>query len=348
MRVASTMAVDHANATGGVHGRPITLITIDDACDPQTSVLAANSLVQEHIAVSVGGYCSSATLPTLPIFRQAGIPMILPASNSDDLLKPGYDSVFLLSGTGSQEAAAALHWMGRLGVSRVAIVHDGTSYSANIATVAAERLRSASTLPIADRPPTTLQLAALLELTQGALHHTRATARVIASKADVVYYTGYTAEAGRLTRDLRSAGYRGAVMVADGAVDPAMLTFAEGQADGVYATMVPLAQNLALPATWTQEYQRRANTNPGPFTVQAYDAVTLAVDALRRADPSDGRSIARAIADTHALPLLSGQADFATDGTLAGFKFNLLQVRSGQFTLVDTNAQAQGRIASGY
>jgi branched-chain amino acid transport system substrate-binding protein len=341
MRVASQMAVDRENANGGVHGRRIELITLDDACDPQTAVIAANKLVASRVAVSVGGYCSSATLPTLPILRTAGIPMILPAANSQDLLQPGYDSVFLLNGTGSREAVVALTWMRQLGAHRVALVDDGTSYSANITDVAAERLKVGA-------GPTGLSLRLRLRITQGAKQFTAAAASVRSSGSDVVYFTGYTAEAGRLTRDLRETGYRGLIMVADGCADAALSTFAEGRAEGVYATTPPLAQDLPLPSWWTAEYQRRAGAAPGPYTVQAYDSVTIAVDALRRLPPdSDGPTIARAIAATKGLRLLFGMGAFDPDHTLSGFAFTLRRVRSGRFVLVRTGNRRVGTKPAG-
>lgn len=332
MRVAAEMAVARENDAGGVRGRPIELIVLDDACDPETAVAGANTLVNQGVVVSVGGYCSFATLPTLPIFRAAGIPMIAPSANSDDLLKPRYDSVFLLNGTGSREAVAALTWMHQLGGRRAALIDDGTSYSANIATVAADRLRSG-------KAPAGMSLALRLSVTQGAQQFTRAARSVRASGTDVVYYTGYTAEAGRLTRDLRAAGYRGLIMVADGCADPAISSFAEGKAQGVYLTSPPLAADLPLPAWWTGEYRRRAGTAPGPYTVQAYDAVTIAVDALRRAGPdAGGADVAAAIAATHDLPLLTGTAAFEPDHTLAGFAFGLRRFNGHAFVPVALDA----------
>jgi branched-chain amino acid transport system substrate-binding protein len=329
MRVAAQLAVDRENANGGVHGRRLELVSLDDACDPQTAVAAANQLVADHAAVSVGGYCSSATLPTLPILHAAGIPMILPAANSDDLLAPGYDSLFLLNGTGGREAVAALSWMRELRGHRVALVDDGTSYSANIAQVAADHLRRGTA-------PSGLALSLRLRITQGAPQFLRAAGSIRASGADVVYFTGYTAEAGRLTRDLRSTGYTGVIMVADGCADPALLTFAHGQANGVYATTPALAQDLQLPAWWVAEYRHRAGADPGPYTVQASDAVTLAVDALRRApDGAGGAAIARAIATTSGLRLLSGTGAFDAQHILSGFSFTLRRVQEGRFVLVE-------------
>lgn len=328
MREAAKMAVDDVNAAGGVDGRSVELVDLDDACDPQTAVVAANDLVEQDISVFVGGYCSSALLPTLSIFRDANIPMIVPAANSDDLLVPAYDSVFLLNGTGTQQAVAALDFMQGLGAQRVALVDDGTSYSANIAAVAAERLRAGQAGP--------LTLSSLMRVTQGAPEHSRTAQAVIDGGADVVYYTGYVAEAGRLIRDLRRSGYEGVTMVADGGVDAAMLEFAEGEAEGTYATMPPLAEHIPSAAQWSARFTQRAGEPPASFTVQQYDAVMLAVDALRRAGSEDGTAVAEAIATTEGVTMLAGgDGRFGPDGTLAEFRFGLLQVRDGRFDLVE-------------
>jgi branched-chain amino acid transport system substrate-binding protein len=92
-------------------------------------VVSAKELVRKDITVSVGGGCSVAAVPVLKVFRDAGIPMIIPSANSTDLLAPGYDSVFLLSGTTKVEAQKAVAALANLHATRVAAVHDGTSFS---------------------------------------------------------------------------------------------------------------------------------------------------------------------------------------------------------------------------
>src|SRR5690349_11048298 len=66
MSNAAQLAIDEINAKGGVLGRRLELKTADDACDAQSAAAGANKLVTEGVDVSVGGYCSGATLPTLP------------------------------------------------------------------------------------------------------------------------------------------------------------------------------------------------------------------------------------------------------------------------------------------
>lgn len=139
MKHGAQLAVAEINDNGGVLGRELKLNVQDGACDPKTAVAAANKLVSAGVVGSVGGYCSGATLPTLPVFGKANIPMVIPAANSTDLI--GYDHVFLINGTGHQQAQAAFEWIKRVGAQRVALINDNTSYSKDIADLTADLLK---------------------------------------------------------------------------------------------------------------------------------------------------------------------------------------------------------------
>ena len=137
------LRLDEINAAGGVDGRKLSLTVEDEACDPKTAAAGAAKLVTAKINISVGGYCSGATLPTLTIFEKANIPMLIPAANSADLLKGSLKNVFLINGTGIQQAQAAADFIKAEGSKAVALVDDNTSYSKDITTRAAENLKTA-------------------------------------------------------------------------------------------------------------------------------------------------------------------------------------------------------------
>ncbi|MBE3073819.1 MAG: ABC transporter substrate-binding protein, partial [Actinobacteria bacterium] len=135
MKNVAQLAVDEINKAGGVlKGRKLELMVEDEACDAQQAVASANKVVSAGVVVSVGGYCSGATLPTLPIFQKANIPMIIPAANSQELVKQGLANVFMINGTGKQQSTTALAFMKKSGFATVALVDDNTSYSKDITT----------------------------------------------------------------------------------------------------------------------------------------------------------------------------------------------------------------------
>jgi len=323
MVAAARLAVQEANDKGGVLGRQVELVVEDDACDPGTAVTAARNLIAKDVTVSVGGYCSSATVPTLKIFRTAGVPMIVALSNSTDLLTPGYDSIFLICGMVTAEADFAVDWMKRLGGHRLAVVHDGTSFPITLAE---------STVASAERTGD-VKVAAKLELSQGAPSYARTATSVIKSGADVVYYTGYYAEANQLIKDLRDGGFKGSVVVGDGATDgPLLENLTAAQSKKVYGTALIVPEFMPELKAWSDRYQAATGAAPGPSTVEAYDAVNVALDAISRAGSTDRAAVRKAISTTD-MQAMSGPMSFNADGTRKVPKFLLLRAEGKGFSL---------------
>ncbi|MFG1687724.1 branched-chain amino acid ABC transporter substrate-binding protein [Nonomuraea sp. NPDC049269] len=320
---AAQLAVDEINAKGGVLGRKLELKTADDACDAQSATAAANKLLTEGVHVSVGGYCSGATLPTLPIFGKANIPMIIPAANSQELVDQKLNHVFMINGTGSQQAEAAQKWIAKQGGRRVALMHDNTSYSKDIA------LRTQSSLGAA---------AVTLEaVTPKESDYSANITNVLAKKPDFVYWTGYFQEGGLIVRQLRQAGYKGSIMVGDGSVSPKLAEIAGGEAaEGVYATMTQTPDTLEGAEGWIEAYKKKFNAEPGPYSNQAYDAVRLAAEAVGKAGGTDGAKVIAALEAIDGFPMFSGPLKFTPEHTLASGGFQILVVKDGAFALQDS------------
>ncbi len=328
MRAAAQLTVDDANAAGGVLGRPVELLVEDDRCDPQSAVEAANRVVAAGAIVSVGGYCSSATVPTLKVFDDAGVPMVIPAANSSDLLTPPHPGVFLLTATVDSEALAAVPWMASLGAKRVAFVHDGTSYSLNLAEAGEKAVTASEQMVTAD----TLQVA------QGGADFGTTARAVVAADTDLVYYTGYEPDAVQLAGDLQRAGYGGLFMGADGVVGKDYLTEAPRiLGRDVYATVPPLAEHTPGAAAWTKRFTEKTGIEAIPYTLQAADAVTLALDAISRATSQDGEAITQAIAATRGLHLLTGPCTFDGGKVRVDVPFTLLRSGAGGVTSLGTS-----------
>lgn len=325
---AFQIAIKDVNDAGGVLGRQVELAVGDDACDPGTAVVKANEMTGRDITVSVGGGCSVAAVPTLKVFRTAGIPMIIPAANSTDLLAPGYDSVFLLAGTTTIEADRAVDAMEKLGRRRLLVIDDGTSFPQTMAAATVASVQK-------DRGP--LTLAGQMKVSQGATSYPRVLEKVKEVDADLVFFTGYYPEAGRMIRDLRDGGYQDTIMLSDAGTDPTLFDVLDDkQAEGVYGITLPLAQFEPKADAWAAKYRASYGHEPGPFTMQGYDAVRLAANAIQRAGTTDREAVRKAIADTKPgdIELLSGPSQFSANGTQPNPSFVLLQIKNGAFTLV--------------
>ena len=70
------LAVEEINAAGGVLGRKLELMVLDNKCNPSEAVNVANKLVEAKVVAIEGAHCSSAHLASMKIIAEAKIPMI--------------------------------------------------------------------------------------------------------------------------------------------------------------------------------------------------------------------------------------------------------------------------------
>jgi branched-chain amino acid transport system substrate-binding protein len=318
------LAVGKVNASGGVLGEKIKLVEEDDACDPQTSVNAANKLVSLGVKAMVGGYCSSAAQPAEPIYARAGIPNIQVSANSSTLTAGGYHNVFLIDPGGNLQAAEAAAFFTKiLRVKRLLIADDQSTYAVNVAQLTAKDLAGSTTkvLPIQAVPDTDQDFTAVINT-------------VRSDKADAVYWTGYFAQAAEFVRQLRSAGLKIPFVTADGSVDPTFIKDAGSAANGTYATIAVLSSFLTGPAAkaFDQAYVKRFHAQPGPYSAYAYDGIFALVNAIKAAHSLEP---AKVIAALHKLRFqgLTGEVYFAPNGSRLGAHFVVLEVKGGQYRL---------------
>ncbi|GAB2800525.1 branched-chain amino acid ABC transporter substrate-binding protein [Nonlabens tegetincola] len=321
MKYGAQLAIDEINADGGVDGRDLELVTEDDGCDATAAVPAANKLVSAGVHGSVGGYCSGATLPTLPVFKEAGISMVIPAANSTALVGQG---AFLINGTGIQQGAAAVAYAEKLGAQTVVLIDDNTDYSVDLANSFEEQ---AGELNLAKREsvnPDEKDFAANIN-------------SVLSANPDFIYWTGYYQAGGLLIDQLRAAGYDGVVLVGDGSVDAQLAAIAGPAIDNVFGTFTRTPDMLEGGDAWVAAYKELAGADPGPYSMQTYEAVKAIAAAIDDADSTDAEKVDAALLGLKAFPLLSGDLTFAKDGSREGGGFVIVSPTgdNGAFILSD-------------
>ena len=327
MKNGAQLAVDEINKAGGVlKGRKLELMVEDEACDAQQAVASANKVVSAGAVVSVGGYCSGATLPTLPIFQKANIPMIIPAANSQELVTQGLANVFLINGTGKQQSTTALAFMKKSGFATVALVDDNTSYSKDITTETQAQIQKDASIKVLLKT----------SVTAGESDYSAVVRDIVAKNPALVYWTGYYQEGGLIINQLKKAGFTGKIMVADGSVDPSLAKIAGVGGEGVFATMTQTPDTLKGADKWIANYKAKFNAEPGPYSTQAYDAVRLAAKAIDDAGGTKGGDIIKALTAINGFAMFSGPLKFTPQHTLSSGGFVILVIKNGKFILDNT------------
>ena len=88
---------DKVNAAGGINGRKITLVSMDDGYEPEKTAAATKKLVENEKVLALFGYVGTPTsAAAVPIASQAGVPFLFPFTGAEFLRNPVNKYVFNL------------------------------------------------------------------------------------------------------------------------------------------------------------------------------------------------------------------------------------------------------------
>src|SRR5207253_1992641 len=192
IRNAGELAVADINTAGGINGRQLQAVNADDACDAQQGVQAAQKLLTQKIIAIVGGYCSGASIPESDtLHRNGDLPFITAASSNPKFTDQGYDNVFRMVSRDDAEAPADVSFMQQwLKASKIAIMHDNTTYAKGVADSAKQSAEAAG-----------MTVTYFDAITPGQKDYTAALVKVGTGHPDVLFYTGYYPEFGLLAKE---------------------------------------------------------------------------------------------------------------------------------------------------
>ncbi|MGI6678108.1 MAG: branched-chain amino acid ABC transporter substrate-binding protein [Dehalobacterium sp.] len=324
MENSFNLAVDHVNAAGGIGGKKIKTVTADDACDPQQAASAANKLISQGVVAVVGGYCSGATVPTLALYNDAKIPFVITAANSSKLTEENPGNSFQTNGTAYHQIEKAIEMWNRDGITKVAVVHQGDAYSADLAKIAEEKWTAEGK-----------EIVATEVMNKGEQDTSALVTRIKAKNPELVFWTAYFADGGLLIKQLRQSGYQGKIMAGDGSCSPQLIEIGGAATEGVQVLSSPIAEYLPAAAEFSAKYKEKYNADPGPYAALAYDGIGILADAMNRAGEIEFDAIVAALSATKDYEGVAGTTTFGEDHTLARSNFMVVEVKDGKYTLVE-------------
>ena len=130
MREGILAAFNEANATGGVNGRRLELVSYDDGYEPEKAIVNTKRLIDENGVFALVGEVGTPTSNAVqPIATEAGVPFIGPLTGAAFLRDPSLSNVINIRGSYDQETEAWIeHLTTDLGVSRIAILYQDDTF----------------------------------------------------------------------------------------------------------------------------------------------------------------------------------------------------------------------------
>lgn len=327
------LAVEEANADGGIDGRPIELVAFDDEADPARSVAGAQGFIRDDVTMVIGGPNSPTVLANREVLAEAGIPELISVAQEDGLVdpeSPTFDTTFRVTEPNSVDVNVMAQFISQQGCETIDILADDTAYGQGGAETITQVMEETGVTvgEVVSHPPDTDDMTSeALSLQQ--------------SGADCIYVFSLGQAAALFFDAAEGVGLEVPTFGGRGLNQSSFLELV-GPRD-INITM-PTVVNPDKPAMqdFIDAYSERFGEERWyMFAALGYDTGRTAVEALRRSGGEGGEALVDALESIDDLEVAVGGEDsvvsFGPDDHEGGAPdwVHTVTVRDGEFVLSD-------------
>ncbi|MCK5916691.1 MAG: ABC transporter substrate-binding protein [Deltaproteobacteria bacterium] len=263
------LKADEINASGGINGKMVEIVLGDELCDPKEATAVATRFASDpQIAIVIGHLCSSATLAALPIYKEAGLPAITPASTNPEIGKSSpyyFRNVYKDDFQGDFLARYAKRVKK---FKKVAIFYEVNDYAMGLKNAFVRQAKKLGLRVIGAESYMAETADFKAQLTKFKM-----------MRPDAIFIPGYAPQATLLISQAHSLGLKCAFFGADGLDDEVMLK--NPDAEGLFVTTPFLVdRGGAKVKDFVERYRHKFSIEPNWFAANTYDAVGLAAAAI--------------------------------------------------------------------
>jgi branched-chain amino acid transport system substrate-binding protein len=322
------LAIDELNAEGVMIGNKratFELLSEDDMADPRTATQVAQKLVDAGVSGIIGHMNSGTSIPASKIYHDAGLVQISPSATAIAYTAQNFPGAMRVMGNDSQQGTQLAHYaVEKMGLKKIAIIDDRTSYGQGIA----DRFEQ-----------TCLTLGASIVkrefTTDKATDFNAILTNIKGSDAELLFYGGMDAQAAPMVKQMRALGITIAFMGGDGTRTAEFLKLAGNEANGVIGSLpgLPVANMQGGPG-----FEKKFTARFGViqlYAPYAYDAMRMMATAMQQAG---------SIEPAKYLPVLqhlqysgvTSNIKFDAKGDLSESPVSLYKANNGEWQFLET------------
>ncbi|VAW33073.1 High-affnity carbon uptake protein Hat/HatR [hydrothermal vent metagenome] len=261
---------------GEINGHAIELQAEDDGCSAEGGQTAGQKIASDPSIVGIiGTSCSGAGIPMSQIVCEAGIAMISPSSTAPILTDPETRQPCYFRTVPNdkiQGRAMAEFVFNELGLTKAAVVHDGDSYTEDLASVFRD-----SFIELGG------DVVAFEAEASDATNVEPLLTTVAAAGPEIIYYPVFIPLGSLITKTANEIdGLEGVILAAtDGVLSPDFIDASGDAAEGMYVSGSNWDFGNDIYTTFLKTYQTEYGTEPtAPFHAHAFDATNMLLDAI--------------------------------------------------------------------
>jgi branched-chain amino acid transport system substrate-binding protein len=313
---------DRVNMAGGISGRKIELVTLDDRGSAQVAQTNTRTLLDQGVLSLFGYYGSPQVTASYPMIKDGEVLLFAPMAAADEFRGAMYGNVYSIRPGYAEEAAAITRHAETLGAKRLAILHGTDS-------------ESMAALDSANRTMSSLGANVVSTAGVGSGSVANSVDKVLAAKPESVLVIGDANGAAGAVRDLRAKAFRGPIYGFSNTGE-SLLAEELGKAGAgvVVVRVVPKSDThkLAVVRELMADAQAANLGKPNVYMLEGYLAARIYAEALRRIgrDPSRAR--------------LKKAMDGLDDVNLGGFRVHFTEERVASKLVELSLIDSQGKV----
>jgi branched-chain amino acid transport system substrate-binding protein len=329
------IGVEELNKKGGILGKQIQIVTVDNRNDPAETVNAVRRLVEQEKVVAVLGPSSSGTtMAATPVVTAAKVPLVsgtasnpyVTAKKEGGIHKYIFRVCFIDTYQGRVDAEFAYD---RLKARKLGVLYDvGSDYSQWLAKYFEDAFVKKGGAVVAKEAYRT-----------GELDFRAPLGKIKSAKPDLLFLPLNQKDAALATKQARDLGITAQLMGGDNWASPDLISLAGPAIEGAYFSNTTSLEEPRIQG-WIKQHEHEFG---GPILRTALlinDALLLVANGITRANSTDGDKVVAAIEQTKDLPVLTSEKftmDPSTHDPLnIPAYFNKIQ--GGKFVLVERYA----------
>ncbi|MDE2049071.1 MAG: ABC transporter substrate-binding protein [Betaproteobacteria bacterium] len=272
---------DQVNAKGGVFGRKIDLVFLDDGYEPNRAVENTKKLINDEGVFALIGYVGTPTgVVAMPVAIENKVPFFAPFTGAQALREPMNHYVFHLRAGYNEETGEIVKRMTALGLNKIAVFYQNDAYGQAGLSGVVKALAARNLKPVA---------TATVE--RNSLDVSKAIATLLPAKPDAIVQISAYSSCAAFIKEARKAGYGGQFYNVS-FVGTAALAKALGKHGGVGVSQVmpyPYGSPTPIALEFNNALKAAGQSDPDYGAMEGYIAAKVFTEALRRA----GRDLTR-------------------------------------------------------
>jgi branched-chain amino acid transport system substrate-binding protein len=306
------------------NGTKFKMVEGDTQLDPGQASTVAQQFVSNDAIVGVVGPAGSQEIEAVgPLFDRAGLGFVSQSATATELTESGDYPTFsrVVPQDSVQGPTDAKYMIDELGVKKVMVIDDQTSYSTGIADVLEDELKKGG-----------------VDVTRESVNQKQTDFSAIVSRitddTDVVFLPWQiAANAQQLGKQMQEQGKDAVIFGSDGLFSPDDFKISGSYVSAFAPDITSIPESKSIADAYTEEYGEFGTF--GPPTYAAMEVVATAIlAACEEGDPTR-EAVAEQIRQVNLPETLLGQPiSFDENGDIKRAKFFIFQIKDGQFELV--------------